>query len=75
MHVWIDQRNCVGNGICEELCPELFEYDGNLAYARASNGARLPNGQAGLAPVAEDLVAAVIEAAAECPAACIHVLD
>ena len=75
MHVWIDQRACVGNGICEELCPDLFEFDGNLAYVRTPGGARLGVGDAAIAVVPDGLLDAVIEAADECPGGCIHVLD
>ncbi len=72
MHVWIDQKACVGNGICEELCPEVFAVvDGGIAYVR--DGDRLlgdgPDGMGRVDPHHEE---AVIEAAEECPAACIY---
>ena len=25
MKVWIDQDLCTGDGICEEICPDVFE--------------------------------------------------
>ena len=72
MRVWIDQQACVGNGVCEEVCPELFELgDGDVAYLRDGNR-RLPDGRAGLLTVPPDLEAAVIDAAEECPVACIY---
>ena len=73
MKVWIDQKSCVGNGICAELCPEVFVLaDNDLAYIR--DGDRLlPEGEAGVLSVPDPLVEAVIEAAEECPAACIYV--
>ena len=74
MQVWIDQSGCVGNGICEELCPDLFEFDGNLAYTRGSDGRRQPNGFDGLVDVAEHLAEDVMDAAEECPASCIHLV-
>ena len=75
MRVWIDQKACVGNGICAEICPEAFVLaDGDIAYVR--DGARLlPEGEAGVLSVPAHLVESVIEAAEECPAACIYVED
>jgi len=73
MRVWIDQKACVGNGICEEICPEVFELvDGGIAYVR--DGDRLlPEGEAGILTVTPSLEDSVVEAADECPAACIYV--
>ena len=73
MRVWIDQPACVGNGICAEICPEVFEMtDGDIAYVR-DGARRLPAGAAGALTVPADLEAAVLEAVDECPAACIYV--
>ncbi len=73
MRVWIDQPACVGNGICAEICPEVFELsDGDIAYVRDGTR-RLPEGPAGTLAVPPPLEEAVIEAAEECPAACIYV--
>ena len=73
MKVWIDQKSCIGNGICTEICPEVFALaDTDIAYVR--DGDRLlPEGEAGALAVPEQLVESVIEAAEECPAACIYV--
>jgi ferredoxin len=73
MKVWIDQDLCVGNGICEELCPEVFlMVDGGLAYVR--DGDRLlPRGELGIGTVPPGLELAVVEAAEECPAECIYI--
>ena len=47
MRVWIDQPACVGNGICAEICPEVFELaDGDIAYV-LDGDRRLPGGSAG----------------------------
>ena len=72
MRVWVDQDLCVGNGICEELCPEVFQLtDGAIAWVR--DGDRLlAKGPEGILNVAEGLEESVIEAADECPAACIY---
>jgi ferredoxin len=73
MRVWIDQKACVGNGICEELCPEVFVLvDGGIAYVR--DGDRLlPDGPTGVLSVPPSLEGSVVEAAEECPAACIYI--
>jgi ferredoxin len=73
MRVWIDQDLCVGNGICEELSPEVFEIvDGAIAYVRDGNRL-LPRGQHGILTVAAGLEESVIDAAEECPAECIYI--
>jgi len=72
MRVWIEQRECVGNGICEEMCPEVFYLDGDIAYVLDGDQA-LPDGQAGTLTVPYDLEEKVIEAAEECPAGCIYI--
>jgi ferredoxin len=72
MRVWIDQDSCVGNGVCEELCPAVFHVvDG--AIACVVDGDRLlPNGPTGALEIPTGLEHSVVEAADECPAACIH---
>jgi ferredoxin len=70
MLVWVDQDACVGNGVCEEICPEVFVLDGGLAFVR--DGSRvLGRGIAGAGPVPEAFLGAAIDAAEECPAECI----
>jgi len=73
MRVWIEQHECVGNGVCEEVCPEVFWLDdGDIAYV--IDGDRvLPEGTAGTLVVPQHLEESVIQAADECPAACIYI--
>jgi ferredoxin len=73
MRVWVDQDLCVGNGICEELCPDVFRLvDGGVAYVR--DGDRLlAAGRDGVREVPAEFEALVVEAAEECPAECIFV--
>jgi len=73
MRVWIDQDLCVGNGICQELCPEVFYLtDGDIAYIR--DGDRLlPKGIQGALTIPAALEDSTLEAAEECPAACIYI--
>lgn len=71
MKVWIDTHACVGNGVCEEVCPEMFHFDGTLAFIKVGSTV-LPQGQAGTADVPDHLIDSVIEAAEECPPGCIY---
>ena len=72
MRVWIEQHECVGNGVCESACPEMFHFDGTLAFVKV-DGKLLPQGQAGTAEVPAELVDKVLEAAEECPPGCIYI--
>ena len=69
MKVWVDQRQCVGNGACAELAPEVFMLGENdIAFVR-ENGRVLRGDESAVVPV--DLEQAVLDAADECPAACV----
>jgi ferredoxin len=79
MKVWIDQDLCTGDGLCEEICPDVFVLlddglayvrDGETIYAEAKSN---PQGAEGLAPIPEKLLDAVIESAEECPGECIFI--
>ena len=75
MKVWIDQDLCTGDGLCEEICPQVFTLgDDGLAYVK--DGDRVlddPGGAGGVAPVPSELDDAVREAAEECPGECIFI--
>jgi ferredoxin len=75
MKVWIDQDLCTGDGLCEEICPDVFTLlDDGLAYVKDSgNVLNNPGGSAGIAVVPADLEDAVVEASEECPGECIFV--
>ncbi|MDA8297518.1 MAG: ferredoxin [Actinomycetota bacterium] len=77
MKVWIDQSLCTGDGLCEEICPQVFTLlDDGLAYVKA--GERVlsdPGGASSLANVPEGLEDAVREAAEECPGECIFLVE
>lgn len=87
-HVWIDVDECMGAGTCEQLAPAVFHprtdgtwavkegpphfpatmvFDGNQAPGHG------PDGFEGRARIPEPLLAAVIDAAEECPGECIFV--
>jgi ferredoxin len=71
MKVWIDQDGCVGNGVCAELAEDLFVFDGDLAYVRSGDQVLTERGaMISVPPGRED---AVLDAAEECPAACIYI--
>ena len=75
MKVWIDQDLCTGDGLCEEICPDVFVLlDDGLAYVK-EDGAPLdePGGAASQANVPDGLDEAVEEAAEECPGECIFI--
>lgn len=76
-YTWIDQEICTGDGICQEICPQLyFGSDDGLFYVKeVDEKANIRNprlkGAKGLALVPEDLLEAAVEAATECPGECI----
>ncbi len=85
--VWIDQDLCTGDGLCAEICPQIFEMaDDGLAYVKEVSWPTLysKDGKtaqedpilqmaAGTADVPEDLLEAVVESAEECPGECIFI--
>ncbi len=75
MKVWIDQDLCTGDGLCEEICPDIFTLqDDGIAYVKDSgNICNDPGGSAQMAQVPSELEDAVVEASEECPGECIFV--
>ncbi len=75
MKVWIDQDLCTGDGLCEEIAPDVFTLlDDGLAYVKDSSTVfSEPGGAAGLANIPENLLDAVVESAEECPGECIFI--
>ena len=75
MKVWIDQDLCTGDGLCEEIAPDVFAMlDDGLAYVK--DGDKIlsePGGAAGVAPVPDGLEESTIESAEECPGECIFI--
>ncbi len=75
MKVWIDQDLCTGDGLCEEIAPDVFTLlDDGLAYVK--EGAKVfsnPGGAEGLANFPESRLDAVVESAEECPGECIYI--
>ena len=75
MRVWIDQDLCTGDGLCEELAPDVFTLGADgLAYVKDGSGVKDdPGGSAGLADVPAHLEVAVRSACEECPGECIFI--
>ena len=86
MMVWIDQDLCTGDGICEEIAPEVFEgrddglwvvkedakyFGATLVFDDSEGGG--PEGSRGVARVPDSLIDDVIESAEECPGECIMI--
>lgn len=77
MKVWIDQDLCTGDGLCEEIAPDVFVLlDDGLAYVRdgatiyAAEKGNLQGSQ-GVATVPAGQEDITVEAAEECPGECI----
>ena len=79
MKVWIDQDPCTGDGLCEEISPNVFTLlDDGLAYvvegdkifAEAKGN---PQGAEGLANFDDKELDGVVESAEECPGECIYI--
>jgi ferredoxin len=75
MKVWIDQDLCTGDGLCEEICPDVFTLlDDGLAYVKEGADVKSsPGGAEGIAVVPTGQEDAVTEAAEECPGECIFI--
>src|SRR2546421_8854438 len=75
MKVWIDQDLCTGDGLCEEIAPDVFTLlDDGLAYVKeGSKVFNAPGGADGLANIPDGQLDAVIESAEECPGECIFI--
>ena len=75
MKVWIDQDLCTGDGLCEEIAPDVFAMlDDGLAYVTDSDKIlSAPGGAAAVAPVPDGREEATIESAEECPGECIFI--
>jgi ferredoxin len=73
MRVWVDQKQCVGNGVCAELAPDVFVLGTNDVAFTCEDGRVLrPDESARVPP---HLESAVLDAVDECPAACIYLDD
>ena len=75
MKVWIDQDLCTGDGLCEEIAPDVFTLlDDGLAYVKEGDKVFSdPGGAEGIAVVAAGQEEASIDSAEDCPGECIFI--
>jgi ferredoxin len=76
MQVWIDQDLCTGDGLCEQICPDVFKLQSDgVSYVFDASGIR--EGGASdpgrFVTVPAGFVDDVLDAAAECPGECIFI--
>jgi ferredoxin len=84
--VWIDQDLCTGDGICEEITPDVFtarddglwvvkeeekHFGRSVVFDGEDGDGHGPDGAQGMARVPDELVEDAIESAEECPGECI----
>jgi ferredoxin len=71
MRVWIDQDLCSGVAVCADACPEVFAMGSDsLAYVTVDGRMYASNEYA---IVDDSLLEGVLDAAEDCPEACIYV--
>jgi ferredoxin len=86
--VWIDQDLCTGDGICEEIAPDVFQrrddglwvvkeeadhFGTTTIFDGESGDGHGPEGAGGVARVPDRLIEDTVEAAEECPGECIMI--
>lgn len=86
--VWIDQDLCTGDGICEEIAPDVFvgrddglwvvkeeasHFGSTIVFDGKEGDAHGPEGSRGVARVPDSRIDDVVEAATECPGECIMI--
>ena len=86
--VWIDQDLCTGDGICEEIAPDVFvgrddglwvvkeeasNFGATIVFDAGTGPGHGPEGAQGLARVPDDQIDIVVEAAEDCPGECIMI--
>jgi len=86
--VWIDQDLCTGDGICEEIAPDVFvgrddglwvvkeeghHFGDTIVFDGGEGDGHGPDGARGVARVPDNLIDVTVEAAEECPGECIMI--
>jgi ferredoxin len=70
MRVWIEEEFCTGDGLCEDLCPEMFQMgDDGLAHVKGCDAA--VDAESAVT-VPEGLEEGVLDAEAQCAGECLH---
>ena len=75
MKVWIDQDLCTGDGLCEEIAPDVFTLlDDGLAYVKEGDKVFSTRAAPRVWPASPTtMLDAVVESAEECPGECIFI--
>ncbi len=86
--VWIDQDLCTGDGICSEICPDVFvarddglwvvkeessNFDKTIIFDGAEGEGHGPDSARGVARIPDSQIDLAVEAAEECPGECIMI--
>ncbi len=86
--VWIDQDLCTGDGICEEIAPDVFvgrddglwvvkedaaHFGKTIVFDGQEGDGHGPEGSRGVARVPDSQLDIVVESAEECPGECIMI--
>ena len=86
--VWIDQDLCTGDGICSEICPDVFvarddglwvvkeeaaHFGATIIFDGAEGAGHGPDNGRGVAQIPDSLIDLAVDAAEECPGECIMI--
>ena len=86
--VWIDQDLCTGDGICSEICPDVFEarddglwvvkeeashFGERIVFDGGDGAGHGPDMGKGVARIPDSKIDDSVEAAEECPGECIMI--
>ena len=86
--VWIDQDLCTGDGICEEICGDVFtarddglwvvkeeakHFGTTIVFDGRDGDGHGPDAGRGVARIPDSLIDSAVEAAEECPGECIMI--
>ncbi len=86
--VWIDQDLCTGDGICEEIAPDVFvgrddglwvvkeeasHFGTTIVFDGETGDGHGPDGARGVVRVPDAQIDIVVESAEECPGECIMI--
>lgn len=86
--VWIDQDLCTGDGICSEICPDVFvgrddglwvvkeeasHFGETIVFDGADGPGHGPDMGRGVARIPDSMIELAVDAAEECPGECIMI--
>jgi ferredoxin len=86
--VWIDQDLCTGDGICSEICPDVFvgrddglwvvkeessHFGSTIVFDGVDGAGHGPDMGRGVARIPDSLIDTAVDAAEECPGECIMI--